>query len=117
MSSDKRGRPRFTLESRVFIELVSPDHEGSDPGEIAQCQSVDVSSEGLQVRLERALSVGAILQIGVVLLPGDEALYLAAEVMWCRADPAHRNSWCAGLRILDATGSDIGDWRDTITGF
>lgn len=117
MSSDKRGRPRFTLLSRVFIELVSPDHAGTDPGEIAQCQSINVSSEGLQVRLERALSPGAILQVGVVLTPGDDALYLATEVMWCSPDPENDGSWCAGLRILNATGSDIGDWRDIITGF
>ncbi len=115
MSQDHRHHERINLEQRVFIELVSPEMGSSQPGEIATCSTVDISPEGLQVRLEKQLTVDSILQIGVEMPAGRETLYLAAEVVWCRPAQAPASGYSAGLRVLNADGSDVGDWRERIT--
>ena len=110
MSEEKRRHLRLPIESRVFIELVSPDLEGEDPGEIAECRTLDVSRGGLRVSLDRELVVGAILQIGVELPDADETLYLAGEVRWCRALPGEEQGWSVGFQLLNAGSPDMASW-------
>jgi hypothetical protein len=48
------GRRRFLrlpVESRVFIELESPPPGSLGPGKVARCDTLEVSKEGLRVRL------------------------------------------------------------------
>ena len=115
MPEDHRCHERINLEQRVFIELVSPGVSSDEPGEIATCRTVDISAEGLQVHLDSELRVDSILQIGVEMPAGRETLYLAAEVVWCRPAQEPASGYSAGLRVLNANGSDVGDWRERIT--
>jgi hypothetical protein len=111
MSEEKRKHLRLPIESTIFIELVSPDLEGEDPGEIAECRTLDVSRGGLRVSLARELQVGAILQIGVDLPEAKETLYLAGEVRWCRELPGEETQrWSVGFQLLNAGNSDIASW-------
>lgn len=110
MPEEKRKHLRLPIESDIFIELVSADLEGQESAQIAKCKTVDVSRGGLQVSLDIELTVGAILQIGVVLLENDETLYLAGEVRWCRENPEAPGTWIAGFKILSAGDSDIASW-------
>ena len=110
MSEEKRRHLRLPIESTIFIELVSPDLEGEDPGEIVECKSLDVSRGGLRVSLDRELVVGAILQIGVELPETEETLYLAGEVRWCRELTGKEQRWLVGFQLLDAGNSDIASW-------
>ena len=105
---------RIQLQSRVFIELASPDVAGDQAGEIARCDILDVSRDGLQVALGQALPVGAILQIGAELPGSEEAFYLAGEVMWCRPREEALEEWCAGFLLLNARDSDISRWRELL---
>ena len=98
------------MRSTIFIELVSPDHDDPNSGEIASCQTLDVSRGGLQVALERELTVGAILQIGVDLPDRKETLYLAGEVRWCRPVPRKQGQWSAGFQLLNTGTPDFMSW-------
>jgi hypothetical protein len=110
MSEEKRRHLRLPIESRIFIELVSPDLEGEDPGEIAECKTLDVSRGGLRVSLDKELTVGAILQIGVDLPEAEETLYLAGEVRWCRELTGEQRGWSVGFQLRNAGDSDIASW-------
>ena len=110
MSQEKRKHLRLPVESTIFIELVSPRAGSSESGEVAMCKTLEVSRDGLRVGLEREVTVGAILQIGVQLPGACDTLYLAGEVRWCRASEDPQLRWSAGFKLLNAEGSDIDQW-------
>ena len=110
MSSDKRKHQRLSQEETIFIELASAGL-GDDDAKIALCKSVNISHNGLRVRINHELTVGAILQIGVELSSTEDTLYLAAQVIWCERDDEADESWSAGLELMNAKGSDIEIWR------
>jgi hypothetical protein len=110
MSQEKRLHLRLPLESTLFIELLAPRAGSSESGEIAMCKTLDISRGGLWVELERELTVGAILQIGVQLPGACDTLYLAGEVRWCRANEGPQQRWSAGFKLWNAGDSDIDQW-------
>jgi PilZ domain len=112
--NEQRSNPRVGLQSRIFIELKSPEADYSEPGEIAQCKTLDVSKNGLKAQLSTPLRPQAILRLGVELPSVTEPLYLAAQVRWCRSDPETENSWVAGLMIMNTSDSDINSWREIL---
>ncbi|MEO1078491.1 MAG: PilZ domain-containing protein [Pseudomonadota bacterium] len=108
---DKRRFLRLPVESRVFIEIESPQPGTLGPGKVARCETLEVSRAGLRARLTEAVTVGAILQIGVELPGKDEPFYLVGQVRWRMRDKEVAGSWQAGFEILNAYGSDIEHWE------
>ena len=101
---------RLPIESRVFIELESPAPGSLGPGRVARCDTLEVSQNGLRVRLAEAVTVGAILQIGVELPGKDEPFYLVGQVRWRMRDKDVAGAWVAGFEILNALGSNVEQW-------
>ena len=110
MPQEKRQHLRLPVESRIFIELVSPRVGSAESGTVAMCHTLDISRGGLRVSLDQELTVGAILQIGVQLPDADDTLYLAGEVRWCRPMQESPQGWSAGFKLLNAGDSDIDSW-------
>jgi hypothetical protein len=110
-AKDSRRFFRLPVESRVFVEIESPPPGSLGPGKVARCDTLDVSQSGLRVRLYEAVTVGAILQIGVELPGKDEPFYLVGQVRWRMQDKTHPGSWIAGFEILNALGSDVEHWE------
>lgn len=102
---------RLPVESRVFIEIESPQPGTLGPGKVARCETLEVSRAGLRARLTEDVTVGAILQIGVELPGKDEPFYLVGQVRWRMRDKEVAGSWLAGFEILNAYGSDIEHWE------
>ena len=115
MSGDDREHLRLPIATRLFIELVSPGTDQAEAGEIVACKTLDVSRGGLQVSLDRELTVGAILHIGVQMPEEPEPLYLAGAVEWCISDGEAGDNWCAGFRLMNAHDSDIDSWISLLT--
>ena len=115
MTEQRRQNARFPAEHTVFIELLSTRAGSSDSGNVAMCKTLDISCDGLQVKLQQELTVGAILQIGVQLPNSDDTFYLAAEVRWCLPQENAPQSWTAGLKLMNAANSDIGSWIALVT--
>lgn len=111
MVKEHRRFYRLPVETRVFIEIESPAPGSLGPGRVARCETLEVSRGGLRVRLEEAISVGAILQIGVELPGKDEPFYLVGQARWRMQDPEIQGAWLAGFEVLNAHGSDIGQWE------
>lgn len=106
-----REQPRLPLHSRVFIELESPAAGSTADAQIAVCQTMDISSQGLQLAIPQELTVGAYLQIGVE-PPGvdDDTFFLAGQVRWCRPSDDPEYPWLAGFVLLPAEHSDMARW-------
>jgi len=111
MNRERRHHVRLPLESRVFIELESPPPGSIVRGRIARCETLEVSDTGLRVRLGEALTVGAILQIGVELPGKGEPFYLVGQVHWRMRDKEQPELWLAGFEVLNAAGSDVDQWH------
>tara|TARA_R110000823_G_scaffold119998_6_gene244320 strand:+ start:16517 stop:16876 length:360 start_codon:yes stop_codon:yes gene_type:complete len=113
--SEQRRHLRLPLESRTFIELVSPQLGTRGTGRLVTCQTLNISRGGLQVALGDAVTVGAILQISVELPTEEQPLYLAGEVRWCRYNDLDAElRWLAGFKLLNAESTDIGRWVELI---
>ncbi len=108
---EKRRFFRLPIESRVFIELESPAPGSLGPGRVARCETLEVSRNGLRVRLGESVTVGAILQIGVELPGKDEPFYLVGQVRWRMQDKDRSGCWIAGFEVLNALGSDVEQWE------
>lgn len=108
---DKRRFLRLPVESRVFIELESAPPGSLGPGKVARCDTLEVSRNGLRVRLGESVTVGAILQIGVELPGKSEPFYLVGQVRWRMQDKDRPGTWVAGFEVLNALGSDIEQWE------
>ena len=117
MAHDMRKHPRFRVENTVFVELASPEFGSSESGNIARCKTVDVSTGGLRVKLDRAVAVSAILQVGVELPVCGGTLYLVADVRWCQPIPTTgaEPGWSAGLCFLNADDSALDTWTALMT--
>jgi hypothetical protein len=112
-TSRDRRFVRLPVESRVFIEIESPPPGSLGPGNVARCETLDVSRAGLRVRIAETIPVGAILQIGVELPGREEPFYLVGQARWRMRDKSVPGSgyWMVGFEILNSQGSDIELWE------
>ena len=115
MPDEQREHLRLPVESRVFIELLSPDMVSNDPGKIVTCRTLNISRRGLQVSMEHKVTVGAILQVGIQMPHEEEPHYLAAEVEWCRSANDDGGEWSAGFKLMNANNSDIDSWESLLS--
>ncbi|MEP1469554.1 MAG: PilZ domain-containing protein [Halieaceae bacterium] len=114
MADEQRKYVRLTLESTVFLELMAAGIAGEETAEVAKCKTLDISRGGLRVQVGQPLTIGAILQIGVELSPGERPLYLAGEVKWCLPARETEQAWTAGFALLNASDSDIEQWYELV---
>lgn len=114
MTKENRKYFRLPVETRVFVEIESPAPGSLGPGRVARCETLEVSRGGLRARISEAVSVGAILQIGVELPGKSEPFYLVGQVRWRMQDKNEAGLWLIGFEILNALGSDIQQWESTL---
>lgn len=110
MPEQRRTHRRVPLAARTFIELLAPGVDHSETAKIVTCSTMDVSREGLQVKVPQTLILNSILNIGIDLPDAADTLYLAGEVCWCQPGNDQHPPRTAGLQILNANGSDIDTW-------
>ncbi|MFT6287659.1 MAG: Tfp pilus assembly protein PilZ [Alcanivorax sp.] len=110
MTDEHRKYLRLSLENTVFLELRSSGSGLGERAELSRCITLDISREGLRLQLDQAVTIGAILQIGVELSADKGTLYLAGEVKWCLPVSSSDNSWTAGFELLNGSDTDIDQW-------
>lgn len=109
--TDARTEYRLDTRATVFVEL--PDAEGDDGAENVTpvrllCRVLDVSANGLRIRLDRPLLEGAIVTLCAYLAAEHPWMTLAAEVRWVRPDG---DFFLAGFSLFDADQTDILAWK------
>lgn len=109
-SQDHRSEVRLALRIPVFVELPeSDDDELSAP--LLLCRLVDFSANGAQIRLDRALPLGAILRLSAQLPEHCTLLTVVGEVRWVRAEAS---GFLIGFSLYEADQTDIQEWKSLV---
>lgn len=111
--TDRRNEMRFDERATVFVELLAADHDFHEPAQVSICSSVDISANGLQIRMDHPVEVGTILRLCAEFPDDREPLYLVGEVKWLRPDG---EDYCAGFALFESEQTDIIGWKRLIGG-
>ncbi len=110
---DERATPRLTKDVTIFIEVQSASTEDQSEEDIIICKSLDLSTLGLQVELDRLIPEGRILRLCLD-IKNKEPIFVVAEVIWRHQDEGTKN-YHVGFKLLDSKGSDLNDWQQAIS--
>jgi hypothetical protein len=115
-SRNKRASDRLNERGTIFIEMLSSADPTTAPSRIVICNSRDISANGLCVRIDDEIAVGALLRLGVELKEIDHTLYLVGQVMHCTPIASNKASghFEVGFDLIESSGTDIQDWRALI---
>lgn len=109
--SERRSESRVDGRVTIFVERLAADYDGSRPASVIVCRSLDISANGLQVRMDQPVPVGAILRLCAQPPNGERSLYLVGEVRWVRIEgPLH----CIGFSLYESEQTDIVAWKELI---
>jgi hypothetical protein len=110
-ADDRRSESRLDDRATIFVERLAAEYDQSRPASIVICRSVDISANGLQVRMDQPVPVGAILRLCAQFADNRKSLYLVGEVKWLREE---RGSWCIGFNLFESEQTDILAWKQLI---
>jgi hypothetical protein len=111
MTSERRGETRLGEQAAIFIERVAAEHDNSRPADIIICRSLDISANGLQVRMDQPIPVGSILRLCAQFRDNRRSLYLVGEVKWLRQEA---EQYCIGFALFESEQTDIIAWKELI---
>lgn len=107
----RRSETRLHDRATVFVERLSAEYDNSRPASIVICRSVDISANGLQVRMDQPVPVGSILRLCAQFHDNRKSLYLVGEVKWLREE---RGQFCIGFSLFESEQTDIIAWKELI---
>lgn len=103
---ERRRHPRKSLQQRVVIH-----RKAESPHATLYCTTVDVSAEGLQLRIRQALEAGEPVVL-VVHMPGQSGSFrLHGETRWCAA-ANHDKSYLLGVQLTGMDAPEFEEWRN-----
>jgi hypothetical protein len=112
-NSERRSETRLDEHATIFVERYAAEFDNSSPASIVICQSVDLSANGLQVRMDQPIPLGTILRLCAQFSSGRESLYVIGEVRWQREE---NGSYCIGFGLFESEETDIVAWKELIAG-
>ena len=112
-ASERRSEQRLDEGVTIFVERQSAAYDNSNPANIVICKSIDISANGLQVRMDEPIPLGTILRLCAQFSSGRESLYVVAEVKWLRQEG---DSYCIGFALFESEQTDIIAWKELIAG-
>ena len=110
---DERASPRIEKDVTIFIEMQSASTEDQSEEDIVICKSHDLSSQGLQVAIDRNIHEGRILRICLD-VKNKDPIFVVAEVIWQHQDKDTKD-YHVGFKLLDSKGTDLTDWQQAIS--
>ena len=110
--SDERIAPRIEKDSTVFIELDAGTFDQKEESDIVICKSLDLSSTGLQVVLDREINEGSVLRLCLDSL-GRAPIFVVAQVMWQRENQGS-GEYHVGFMLLESRATDFDKWQQAI---
>ena len=82
---DKRKHIRQARDEKVVFQIILSTHGTLPPGTVVRCSTEDISPYGLRIQLDRPLSEGSQLELGVEISNRPGVFFLAGEVRWCKS--------------------------------
>ena len=107
---EKRQELRLNAQETLFVEVDSGDQDST---QIIISNSVDISANGMQVVIDRALLVGSIHRLCLQLGVPEQRLYLTAMIIWSRA-LGDDEGFAVGMQVLESQGTDVLQWKEWI---
>lgn len=107
-----RTEPRLPHNEVIYVEfLTSGAFEKDDlrPA-VKSSETIDISANGVQVKVSDALRVGAILQISLIRARTGDRYELVAEVRWQKRLPGS-SGYLVGLIFFESDETSIADWK------
>lgn len=106
---ERRRELRLSRRAAVFIQVDSASPGSGDSGTLVMCRLLDVSANGLKVRIDRELDAGALMRLAVQFAGSSAPLHLVAEVRWQGA--CDGGYWEVGFVLHESLQTDIIDWK------
>jgi hypothetical protein len=110
-AAERRSEHRLDEHVTIFVERYAAEFDNSRAASIMICDSVDISANGVQVRMDQPLAVGTILRLCAQFSGGRESLYLVGEVKWLREE---NGQYCIGFALFESEQTDIVAWKELI---
>jgi len=107
---EHRSEPRIELQVRFFFEVFECREDPDLVGTSIECEAVDFSSHGLQLRTGQEVPTETYLNITIGVGEPFAMYLLRGEVRWVRS-PSD-DVYLMGVRIREAEGTDIEKWID-----
>jgi hypothetical protein len=111
--SNRRSEQRIDEHVTIFVERYAAEFDNAQAANIMICDSVDISANGVQVRMDQPLPIGTILRLCAQFSGGRASLYLVGEVKWQRAE---EGQYCIGFALFESEQTDIIAWKELIAG-
>lgn len=108
MTDEQRMHYRFGGSETFFIEYYNDGT--STPVKMLLCHSVDLSANGIKVRIDKNLPINAIYAISVETDALEAPLTLAGQVRW-QSPIDGSNEYFYGIELLDSDDTDISQWK------
>lgn len=109
---DERAVPRIKKDVTIFIEVQSALTKDQSEEDIIICKSLDLSSGGLHVTIDRAIPEGRILRLCLD-MKNKDPIFVVAVVIWQHQDEDTKD-YHVGFKLLDSQGTDLADWQQAI---
>ncbi len=109
--NERRSEQRLDESVTIFVERYAAEFDNSRPAKIIICKSVDISANGLQVRLDQPIPIGTILRLCAQFSSGRQSLYVVGEVKWERRE---NDLYCIGFALFESEQTDIIAWKQLI---
>lgn len=111
-----RAEPRLPHDEVIYVEIYTPCViESDDLGPATRAsETVDVSANGIQIRVLEPLREGAIIQICLLREKTGERFDLVAEVRWQKRLPG-KSGYLTGLILLESDDTSIAEWKLTVS--
>jgi hypothetical protein len=107
---ERRAQRRWLRSESVSVQVLLPCGDGSCPAEVINTLTVDVSCNGMRLRVAEHLDSGRIFDICVEFRDQPRRFLLTGETRWCRRDPQHGEHE-VGIAIHDGDGTDYAAWE------
>ena len=115
-NNDERKHIRQLRDERVVFQITSSAHGTLPPGSVVRCRTKDVSPRGMGIQLDRPLSAGSLLELGVEISDQPGIFFLAGEVRWCKALDNSRHHR-VGLGFNEEQSDDFDQWQGILNGW
>ena len=107
---ERREESRLSRSAMLYVETVSAAPGSGEGAIVIACTTLDFSANGLQVKMDTALTAGAIHQMTLELPGSSDQFELTGEVRWVRV-PSDGIGYVAGIMLFDSEGTEIIDWK------
>ncbi len=109
-TKNEREHIRQSRVDKVVFQIFSSAHDTLPSGTVVRCSTKDVSPRGISFKLDRPLSEGSLLELGVEILDRPGIIFLVGEVKWCKAlDESERN--LVGVELKERQTNDFKLWQ------